>query len=67
MRKTDPESVSGGEVGVIGALRNGSAMVALSAVICGWGCLIRKQFVKGALFLAGETAIIAYMIKIVCK
>ena len=37
-------------------------MVTLSAVICGWGCLIRKQFVKGALYLAAEVGIILYMI-----
>ncbi len=45
------------------ALKNGSVMVTLSAVICGWGCLIRKQFAKGALYLAAELAIIYYMIK----
>ena len=32
------------DVSVLSALKNGSMMVTLSAVICGWGCLIRKQF-----------------------
>ena len=45
-----------------GALKNGSPVVALSSVIWGLGCLVRKQFVKGALFLAAEIAIISYMI-----
>ncbi len=51
------------EISVLRALRNGSIMVTLSAVICGWGCLIRKQFVKGALYLAAELAVILYMIQ----
>ena len=50
------------DVSVLSALKNGSMMVTLSAVICGWGCLIRKQFVKGILYLAAELAIIYYMI-----
>lgn len=50
------------EISVLDALKNGSMMVTLSAVICGWGCLIRKQFAKGALYLAAEIAIIAFMI-----
>lgn len=50
------------DISVLGALKNGSMMVTLSAVICGWGCLIRKQFAKGALYLAAEIAIIYYMI-----
>lgn len=50
------------EASVLSALKNGSIMVTLSAVICGWGCLIKKQFVKGILYLAAELAIIYYMI-----
>ena len=50
------------QITVLAALKNGSAMVALSAVIWGWGCLVRKQFAKAALFLAAEAAIIYYMI-----
>ena len=50
------------DVSVLSALKNGSLMVTLSAVFCGWGCLIRKQFVKGILYLAAELAIIYYMI-----
>ena len=50
------------DISVWYALKNGSFMVTLSAVICGWGCLIRKQFVKGALYLAAEVGIILYMI-----
>ena len=50
-------------ISVSSALKNGSIMVTLSAVICGWGCLIRKQFVKGTLYLLGELAVIAYMIR----
>lgn len=50
------------DVSVLSALKNGSIMVTLSAVICGWGCLIRKQFGKGILYLAAEAAIIYYMI-----
>lgn len=50
------------ETSVPGALKNGSIMVALSAVICGWGCLIRGQIVKGLLYLAAEIAIVYYMV-----
>ncbi len=57
--KVQPEA----EISVLSALKNGSAMVALSAIIWGWGCLIRKQFVKGALYLAAEVLIILYMIR----
>lgn len=62
MTATNPVHTEG-EIRVISALRNGSAMVALSAVICGWGCLVRKQFAKGALLLAGEIAVIVYMVQ----
>lgn len=50
------------EINVPSALKNGSFMVTLSAVICGWGCLIRGQIVKGLLYLGAEIAIIYYMI-----
>lgn len=62
MQKTD-HSTALREPGVIGALKDGSWMVALSALICGWGCLVRKQFVKGALYLAGEIGIIVFMFR----
>lgn len=45
------------------ALKSGSVHVALSAVIWGWGSLVRKQFAKGALYLAAEVLIILYMIR----
>lgn len=48
--------------GAIHALRNGSAIVALSTVICGLGCIVRKQFAKGFLYLAAEALVILYMI-----
>lgn len=50
------------EINVPSALKNGSFMVTLSAVICGWGCLIRGQIIKGLLYLGAEIAIIYYMI-----
>lgn len=50
------------EISVRNALKNGSWIVTLSAVICGWGCVIRGQIVKGLLYLAAEVAIIYYMI-----
>lgn len=50
------------EISVVGALKNGSAMVTLSSVIWGWGCLVRKQFAKGALYLAAEIMVLVYMI-----
>lgn len=58
-KKVLPET----EISVLNALKNGSMMVTLSAVICGWGCLVRKQFAKGVLYLAAEIAIIYYMIQ----
>lgn len=47
---------------VIQALKNGSVIVSLSAVICGLGCIVRKQFVKGFLYLAAEMLVILYMV-----
>lgn len=44
------------------ALKNGSVHVWLSILIFGYGCLIRKQIVKGLLFLAAELLVIQYMI-----
>ena len=50
------------EISVPSALKNGSMHVTLSAVICGWGCLIRGQIGKGLLYLAAEIAILWYMV-----
>lgn len=50
------------QAGAIHALKNGSPIVALSAVICGLGCIVRKQFAKGALYLAAEALVILYMV-----
>lgn len=44
------------------AVKDYSLFVWLSGVIWGLGCIIRKQFVKGCLFLAAEILIIRYMI-----
>ena len=44
------------------ALRHGSGWVYLSALIWGLGCLVRKQIAKGLLFLAGEAAVISYLL-----
>ena len=49
--------------GMIATFKSGSVPVYLSAVIWGLGCLIRKQFIKGLLYLAAEAAVIAYMVK----
>lgn len=51
------------EVTAMGALRDGSIVVKLSAVLWGLGCLAKKQIVKGALYLLAEVAIIDYMIQ----
>ena len=50
------------QFGVVSALKNGSVIVYLSAVICGLGCIIRKQFAKGLLYLAAEGLVIYYMV-----
>ena len=47
----------------IPAIRNGSLWVRLSALLWGLGCLIRRQLVKGLLFLASEAAVVLYMIR----
>ena len=60
---TKVKALPDSKVSFSGALKNGSALVALSSVIWGLGCLVRRQFVKGALFLAAEVAIILYMIR----
>lgn len=43
-------------------LKNCSAIVYLSTVICGLGCIVRKQFAKGLLYLLAEILVILYMI-----
>lgn len=60
MGKTKPHT---DKITASSALKNGSANVALSSVIWGWGCLVRKQFTKGALYLAAEAMLILYMIQ----
>ena len=60
MGKTKPHT---DKITASSALKNGSANVALSTVIWGWGCLVRKQFTKGALYLAAEVMLILYMIQ----
>lgn len=60
MGKTKPHT---DKITASSALKNGSANVALSSVIWGWGCLVRKQFTKGALYLAAEVMLILYMIQ----
>ena len=54
---------SGNKYSFFPAMRNGSPWVRLSALLWGLGCLVRRQFVKGFLFLAAEAAIILYMIR----
>ena len=44
------------------ALKNGDAMVKLSAVVMGLGNMAHKQVAKGLLFLAAEVAYIAFMV-----
>ena len=44
------------------ALKNGDAMVKLSAVVMGLGNMAHKQVTKGVLFLAAEAAYIAFMV-----
>lgn len=51
------------EINVRNALKNGSVIVRLSAVICGQGCIIRRQFAKGLFYLTTEMLIILYMVK----
>lgn len=55
--------ISQREVTALNALKDGSPAVKLSAVIWGLGCLVRKQFVKGAVYLLAEAAIILYMVE----
>ncbi|HHW21473.1 MAG TPA: sugar ABC transporter permease [Clostridiaceae bacterium] len=45
------------------AIKEGSAVVKLSAVILGLGCLVRKQLVKGFMLLFTEILIIAFMLR----
>ena len=45
------------------AFQNGSVWVWLSAFIWGLGNLIRRQFVKGTLFLAAEAGVVLFTIQ----
>ena len=49
--------------GMLTALRKGSLWVWLSALIWGLGNLIRRQFVKGTLFLAAEAGVVLFTIQ----
>ena len=62
MMQTETSVTADARVSVPRALKNGSVAVALSSVIWGLGCFVRKQFAKGALLLAAEVGIILYMI-----
>ena len=48
---------------VMDALKKGSLLTSLSALVFGAGCLAQGQIVKGIIFLAAEAAIIYYMIQ----
>lgn len=50
------------EITALNALRDGSPAVKLSAVVWGLGCLVRKQFVKGGVYLLIEAAVIFFMV-----
>ena len=45
------------------ALKKGSMLTRLSALVFGAGCVAQGQMVKGLIFLAAEIAIIFYMIQ----
>ena len=47
----------------IQALRRGSAVTRLSALVLGLGNMLNGQLIKGLLFLAGELAYIFFMIR----
>lgn len=44
------------------AMKKGSLIVWLSALVWGFGCIVRKQFVKGMMLLAGEILVIRFFI-----
>ena len=44
-------------------LQNGGTETRLSALIMGLGCLLHKQVIKGALYLAIEIAFVMFMIR----
>lgn len=45
------------------ALKNGSFIVRLSAIVFGLGCLVHKQIAKGILYLTSEILLIVYMVQ----
>lgn len=57
------EKIKENKYTAIAALKSGSWIVRLSALIWGLGCLVQKQFVKGLLYLAAEAFCITYMVK----
>ena len=46
------------EITALDALKSGSLAVRLSAVIWGLGCLVRRQFVKGACYLLDRKSVV---------
>lgn len=61
-RKTETAATDGKNAGVFYALKNGSAATKISAAFMGVGQIMRGQIVKGALYLAVETAFILFMV-----
>ena len=49
--------------GMLTALRKGSLWVWLSALIWGLGNLVKRQFVKGMLFLAAEAGVVLFTVQ----
>ena len=49
--------------GMLTAFRNGSVWVWLSALIWGLGNLVKRQFVKGMLFLAAEAGVVLFTVQ----
>ena len=45
------------------ALKNGSFIVRLSAIVFRLGCLVHKQIAKGILYLTSEILLIVYMVQ----
>lgn len=50
------------DAGIMDVIRKGNAITRLSFLICGFGNLVNKQFVRGVAFLLIEVAYIVYMV-----
>lgn len=48
--------------GLLRALQDGSVWTRLSALLTGFGQIARRQFIKGALYMAAEFAFVAYLV-----